>query len=248
MGRGAAFAVGLVVAGCTIERGEASDFGSGRETDASVGGGSAGGTSADVPDEPDEPGEPDEPDEPDAPTGPGGPDEPDDDPGTSDDGGDAPAPDIPDNPYCSEVVQWAPQWSALELEALVELNARRALGGSCGTAGSFAPAPPLTMRAELRCAGRKHSEDMHTRGYFSHTSPEGLEVSDRVVHAGYEYFSTVGENIAGGQPTGAIVVEQWMASEGHCANLLRSEFTEVGLGYYPGGMHGHLWTAAFGRP
>jgi uncharacterized protein YkwD len=43
-------------------------------------------------------------------------------------------------------------------------------------------------------------------------------------------------------------MDQWMGSDGHCANIMNPSFTEIGVGYYPGGQWGHLWTQNFGTP
>ena len=68
---------------------------------------------------------------------------------------------------------------------------------------------------------------------------------DRMEMAGYSY-SWAGENIAAGSPDAAGTMDQWMGSDGHCSNIMSPNFTEIGVGYYPGGQWGHLWTQAFG--
>jgi uncharacterized protein YkwD len=61
-----------------------------------------------------------------------------------------------------------------------------------------------------------------------------------------------GENIALGQPTPEIVMEDWMASDGHCANIMRAAFDTIGVGYFPGsgerGSPNNYWTQNFGAP
>ena len=97
--------------------------------------------------------------------------------------------------------------------------------------------PELSYDASLRSAARQHSQEMLTRGYFSHTSPvpEFRDPSDRVYRAGVSDF-IVGENIAvhsldaPPEAIAAQLMEQWMNSPGHRANILRPEFTHMGIG------------------
>lgn len=154
-----------------------------------------------------------------------------------------PPADPPANEYCAAVADWTAEWIAWEDQVLMLVNANRAAGADCGGAGTFGAAAPLAMNEELRCAARNHSMDMAVRGYFSHTSPEGEGPGDRIEAAGYEY-SWWGENIAWGYPSPDAVVNGWMNSPGHCANIMRAEFTEIGVGYYSG----NYWTQTFGRP
>jgi uncharacterized protein YkwD len=65
--------------------------------------------------------------------------------------------------------------------------------------------------------------------------------------AGYA-SGTWGENIAAGQRTPAEVVSSWMNSEGHRANILNSQFTEIGIGMVPSGDGTPYWTLVFARP
>ena len=168
--------------------------------------------------------------------------------GAADGGDGGPASDaVPDNAYCMNVAAWEPQWTQLEQDILAIVNEVRAQGANCGSQGSFGPAGPLTMQPNLRCAARVHSKDMADRNFFDHTNPSGESPWDRMAQAGYSY-STAGENIAGGNATASATMDQWMNSDGHCANIMNPDFTEIGVGYYPGGQWGHLWTQAFGSP
>lgn len=173
------------------------------------------------------------------------------DDGGADDGGmddgDPPNadPEVPDNAYCTDVAGWDPAWSQLEQQVLDLVNQYRASGYNCGSGGNFGPAGPLTMQPNLRCAARVHSKDMDERNFFDHTNPSGESPFDRMGMAGYS-FSTAGENIAGGSPDAAGTMDQWMNSSGHCANIMNPSFTEIGVGYHPGGNWGTLWTQAFG--
>lgn len=142
---------------------------------------------------------------------------------------------------------WDASWAALEDDVLAIVNARRAAGANCGSAGTFGSAPALVMQANLRCAARLHSRDMVERDYFAHDNPDGQSPWDRMEEAGYVGWRAVGENIAAGSPTAEGTMDQWMNSPGHCANIMNAEFTEIGVGYYPGGGFGHMWTQKFGR-
>lgn len=88
----------------------------------------------------------------------------------------------------------------------------------------------LTMNEKLNRAAYAHSEDMARRSYFDHVSPEGVTPGDRITAAGYTW-SVYGENIASGYSTPASVVQGWMESSGHRANILNCNFTAIGVGY-----------------
>ncbi len=155
-------------------------------------------------------------------------------------------PDVPEDvAYCTDVAGWDAGWSQLELDVLELVNMHRATGYNCGSAGSFGPAAPLTMQPNLRCSSRVHSKDMDTRNFFDHNNPSGESPFDRMGMAGYSFF-TAGENIAAGSPDAAGTMNQWMNSDGHCSNIMNPDFTEIGVGYHPGGQYGTLWTQNFG--
>ena len=112
---------------------------------------------------------------------------------------------------------------------------------------------PLTLNSQLVDAAQDHSSDMAQDDFFSHTGADGSDVGSRVIDSGYQY-STAGENIAAGQTTAAEVVEGWMNSPGHRANILNPDFTEIGIGYEylendTGSVnYNHYWTQVFGTP
>jgi len=85
------------------------------------------------------------------------------------------------------------------------------------------------------------------RNFFEHTNPSGESPFQRMGEAGYQY-STAAENIAAGNSTPATTMQQWMDSDGHCSNIMNGSFTELGVGYHPGGQYGHMWTQNFGAP
>ena len=92
-----------------------------------------------------------------------------------------------------------------ESEMLARVNAARAAGASCGSAGSFAAAPPLAWSLTITQAALRHSDDMVARDFFDHRGSDGSSAGDRLSAAGYAW-SRWGENIAAGQPSVAEVV------------------------------------------
>ncbi|MEU1232049.1 sigma-70 family RNA polymerase sigma factor [Streptomyces sp. NPDC005828] len=113
------------------------------------------------------------------------------------------------------------------------VNSERAKAG-CG---------PLTENSLLTKAAQGHSDDMAARNFFDHTNPDGDGPGERITAAGYAW-SSYGENIAKGQTTAAQVMESWMNSPGHRANILNCGFKEIGIGIHTSG--GPYWTQAFG--
>lgn len=136
-----------------------------------------------------------------------------------------------------------------EADALRIVNQQRAAGASCGARGSFAPAAALTINARLGVAAYGHSRDMADNNYFSHDSRDGRSLVDRINATGYTW-STIGENIAAGYASVQSVVSGWMASDGHCANLMSPRFTEFALACArnDASQYGTYWTQNFGRP
>ncbi|WP_234042285.1 sigma-70 family RNA polymerase sigma factor [Streptomyces marianii] len=125
-----------------------------------------------------------------------------------------------------------PSGDVAQVVALV--NTERAKAG-CG---------PVRSNDKLETAARRHSEDMAARGYFDHTSPDGTDPGDRITAAGYRW-STYGENIARGQQSPSSVMDSWMNSPGHRANILNCSFKELGVGIHDAS-GGPWWTQAFG--
>lgn len=155
---------------------------------------------------------------------------------------------IPEEPYCDVTEGWDPSFTAFEFQILDLVNRRRAEGADCGDGGYFAPTHPLQMEASLRCAARAHSKDMVDRDFFAHTNPDNDGPGPRLDDAGYEGFGW-GENIAAGSATAEGTMNQWMNSDGHCANLMNPDFSLIGVGYYPGGQDQYqaYWTQTFGN-
>lgn len=103
---------------------------------------------------------------------------------------------------------------------------------------------PLQLDQALAGAARAHSADMFTAGYFGHVSPSGVSPVDRIDRAGARY-RIVGENIAYA-PTVALADSGLMRSPEHRANILRPDFTHVGIGAVSGGLFEEMFTQDFG--
>lgn len=100
---------------------------------------------------------------------------------------------------------------------------------------------PLASDWQLSRVARYKSQDMRDKGYFSHTSPTYGSPFEMMKSFGISY-RTAGENIARGQKTPSEVVNAWMNSSGHRANILNSSFTKIGVGYVK---DGNYWTQMF---
>lgn len=141
--------------------------------------------------------------------------------------------DVPASAVCEPVSSWPEQAKQFEDEVLRLVNINRAMGWNCDTQGMKPAAGPLTMEPTLRCSARLHSKDMADRMYFDHDTPDGIDPGDRMTEAGY-VGRTWGENIAKGQTTPEQVVQGWMDSDGHCANIMNAGFNLIGVGYFAG--------------
>lgn len=100
---------------------------------------------------------------------------------------------------------------------------------------------PLTENWELSRVARYKSQDMVDNRYFSHTSPTYGSPFQMIRAFGLS-FRTAGENIAYGQRTPQAVVNAWMNSSGHRANILNASYTQIGVGYVAAG---NYWTQMF---
>jgi uncharacterized protein YkwD len=132
---------------------------------------------------------------------------------------------------------------------LILVNEARAAGHDCGSEGIFTPTNPLTLNSKLTTAAQKHSEDMELAGQLKHVTPEGAfhyavgtTFDNRIKQEGY-VFKTAGENIARGFSSPEAVMEAWLASPGHCRNIMKPSYTELGLG-----KSGSYWTQEFAAP
>ncbi len=158
------------------------------------------------------------------------------------------APTHPSYAYCDGVSSWTSAWATFEADVLTLVNQKRAAGATCGGVAK-PPVAALTLDTKLRCSARTHSKDMGTVNFFSHTGSNGSTFSQRITSAGY-VWTAAAENIAAGQTTPAAVVASWMASTGHCNNIMNGTYKHLGVGYFyaSGAAYKHYWTQNFGRP
>ena len=121
--------------------------------------------------------------------------------------------------------------TAYEAEVIRLVNAERAKQGL----------KALTANWELSRVARYKSQDMVDNKYFAHNSPTYGTPFQMIRNFGIS-FRTAGENIAYGQRTPRAVVNAWMNSSGHRANILNASYTQIGVGYVA---DGHYWTQMF---
>lgn len=137
-----------------------------------------------------------------------------------------------------------------ETELLQRVNAQRATGASCGSRGSFASSAPLVWNSALTQAASGHSQDMAALNYFSHTSADGRTFAERVAAAGYRWHA-LAENIAAGYASVQSVVDGWMGSDGHCANIMNPNLRDIGVACAAGATSSAFptyWTMDLGAP
>ncbi|ALV06362.1 cysteine-rich secretory family protein [Roseateles depolymerans] len=118
--------------------------------------------------------------------------------------------------------------AAFEQELLNRINAARAAGANCGTSGTFAATSALSWNALLAQAADNHAVDMSSKNFFSHTGSNGSTLGSRVTAVGYPWVG-LAENIAAGQGSVQSVMDGWLASPGHCANIMNPNLQEVGV-------------------
>jgi uncharacterized protein YkwD len=123
--------------------------------------------------------------------------------------------------------------TAARAQILSQVNRQRASAG-CS---------PLTASSALDRLAQNFSDDMAARGFFDHTDPDGHTPWDRAAELGITGLG--GENIARGQADAQAVMDAWMNSPGHRANILNCDFKTLGVGIHfgPGGP---WWTQDFG--
>jgi uncharacterized YkwD family protein len=103
---------------------------------------------------------------------------------------------------------------------------------------------PLTANTQLTNTATLKSQDMAKLNYFDHTSPTYGSPFDMMKKYGISY-RTAGENIAMGQTTPAQVMQGWMNSPGHRANILNASFTQIGVGIAKNAQGQLIWTQQF---
>jgi uncharacterized protein YkwD len=143
-----------------------------------------------------------------------------------------------------------PQSAAADVAArvLALTNEARSRPRKCGNQ-SFEAVPPLKTNPVLERAAAVHAQEMAQHSYLEHEGRDASGPADRVTRAGYAWRS-VGENIASGQASPEQVVQDWIGSPEHCANLMSPSFTEMGVAYAVNSNSESViyWTEVFGRP
>ncbi|MBU1668774.1 CAP domain-containing protein [bacterium] len=147
-------------------------------------------------------------------------------------------------------------------ELLNAINEARSVQRDCypddSNYGVVGPVPPLYWNEELYASALEHSTDLAYSNTFSHYgsgtdyditgngSPSAF--NERILANGYGSYYSVGENIAGGQQSIEEVMEAWLASPGHCSNIMSDKYTEVGVAIVTReeSTYGIYWTQNFG--
>ncbi|HET7756155.1 MAG TPA: CAP domain-containing protein, partial [Steroidobacteraceae bacterium] len=137
----------------------------------------------------------------------------------------------------------------LATHALALVNQARAHGSRCGKR-RFDPAPPLGLSTTLAGVALGHASDMAAHDYFEHRDLAGHSPAERVRATGYQE-KLVGENIAYGPESVDEAVRGWLASPGHCANIMDPRFSEMGIAYVgegSGAQQGRYWVQVLAEP
>lgn len=130
---------------------------------------------------------------------------------------------------------------AVEARVLELVNAARAAPRRCGET-LYEAVAPLRLSTALSEAAAAHARDMAEHATLNHRGSDGSSASARISRAGYLWRAT-GENIAAGQSGPEQVVGDWLKSPGHCANIMKPEFTEMGVAF-----SGTWWAQEFATP
>ena len=129
---------------------------------------------------------------------------------------------------------------------LQRVNAARTAGTTCGDK-AYPPVPALRWNDQLQTAALGHSQDMADNSYFSHTSRDGRTFDQRIRSAGYVY-RRASENIAWGQSTVAAVMDAWLNSPGHRANIMSTGSQDIGVAAVRSSSAGIYWTMNMAQP
>jgi uncharacterized protein YkwD len=143
----------------------------------------------------------------------------------------------------------APSPAPMNVDALKRINDARAVARNCGTT-AFAATTPVQWNTDAEDAARTQVIYLQSNNLFTHTGANGSSVGDRLTATGYQW-STVGENIAAGYPDLASVMDGWLNSPGHCANIMNPAFVDVGVALQPGtsaNTYGTYWGMVLAKP
>ncbi|NOZ91257.1 MAG: CAP domain-containing protein [Epsilonproteobacteria bacterium] len=149
----------------------------------------------------------------------------------------------------------------LQEDILIAINRARSEVRDCHDGlGLVGPSQPLSLNDELYNSAYEHSNDLAYSNTFAHEG-SGTEYDitgydkgrrslffERIESNGYLNYNIVGENIAGGQQSIDEVMEAWLNSPAHCANIMNSKYKEVGIAIVvnPDSEYGIYWTQNFG--
>jgi len=138
--------------------------------------------------------------------------------------------------------------AAISHRVLELINDARRQARSCGRE-KFPATTSLKQAAKLERAALAHVQDMAARNYIGHQGSDRSKPADRATRAGYAWVS-IAENVAAGQTTADEVVNTWLASPGHCANLMNPRYSDTGVAYAvdPASEKGIYWAQVFAAP
>ena len=138
--------------------------------------------------------------------------------------------------------------SAIRTKMVTLVNKARSKRRYCGSK-SCSPVHTVRWNPKLADAALKHSRDMAGHDFIDHIGSNDTSVVQRVNTTGYSWRS-VGENIYAGDETSEGVVAGWLASAGHCRNIMSPKFTEIGAACFsnPSSRYGTYWTLVLASP
>lgn len=128
-----------------------------------------------------------------------------------------------------------------EKEILQAVNEVRAKGCNCGSR-YMPPVKPLRWNAQLEQAAQTQTNYMNKTGRMSHTGANGSQPGNRISATGYRW-SYYAENVAAGQKNVREVMASWLASPGHCNNIMNANAVEIAVA-----KTGKYWAMVFARP
>lgn len=130
-------------------------------------------------------------------------------------------------------------YELFKIDILAKINLIRSKGCNCG-GRKMKAVKPLTWDDALARSAAKHAIDMENQNYFNHISKNGRSIGDRAEEFGYDWYQ-ISENIAFGQRTVNQVIDEWMASPEHCANIMDPDIKNMGVA-----KKGNYWVQDFG--
>ena len=138
--------------------------------------------------------------------------------------------------------------SQFQTDVMALVNQARASSRMCGNT-AFPAAAPLAWNNKLFNAAAGQSADMANNNYVAHTSLDGRTPGQRMTAAGYNW-SSFGENVAAGQSSVSAAMADWMASAGHCSNIMNSSYRDVAVACVANSNSTYrtYWTMDLGRP